>query len=110
MKVILLILLSTFAMAEVEYFPMRTEIVYGRGTGAGFCRGDAGSSFCIQSIERRAQDDAKRGMDSDCRFKRGQLEPFVSCSGFCSPSMLQPGANEYVNCSANCQGRCEIQE
>lgn len=108
MKIIFLILISLVTYAETEFFPLRSEMIYGRGTSAGFCRGDAGAFFCVQDLENRAEADAKRNMEFDCRIKNGQLDFYISCSGFCNPSMIQPDRNEYVNCSTNCQGRCEI--
>lgn len=110
MKTLFLIFISTLAMAQSDFFPMRTEMLYGRGNGAGFCQGGTGSQFCVQDIERRAEADARRSMENDCRMKQGQLQYYMSCSNYCTPLYLEPGRNEYVNCNSQCQGRCDIQE
>lgn len=97
-------------MAETEFFPLRTEMIYGRGSASGFCQGGPGSTFCVRDVERKAEADARQFMDNECRIKQGRLEFLLNCSGYCSPLNLDPDRNEFVNCSMNCQGRCEIQD
>ncbi len=108
MKYIMFFFLPICVWAQDQYQPSRIDLVYARGSASNYCQGGIGSSFCIDRIEERAEEDAKRQMELECRMKQGQLEYFISCSGYCSPFSIADGKNEYVSCSTNCQGRCEI--
>ncbi len=87
-----------------------TTMEYGRGQSSSFCDGDGMSYFCIDSIKRRAQDDAVRDAEFSCRMRQGTSRSYSrSCSDNCFPYSIPPGSrSQMVSCSSSCTVTCEI--
>lgn len=88
----------------------RTEYLYGRGYSSGFCQGDSFADFCYRQIKVRAEIDAKRDVEYQCRSKQGQLSTYGNCNTLCNPYFPLPGRDEFVTCNARCTYNCEISE
>lgn len=107
MKTILVLILFSLQV----FATTTTESVRGSGYSSGFCRGDGFATYCMNQLVDRAQEDATRNAEMQCRMKQGTLLTYTrSCYQNCSPSFLQPDQNTYVNCNADCRFDCNIQK
>ena len=103
MKTLLIILLFSLQALAI------TESVSGTGSYGGFCRGDGFANICLSQMEDRANHEATRNADLQCRIKNGTLITYSRyCSTFCNPSFIPVNQDVYVNCNANCRFECEI--
>ena len=103
MKTILILVLLSFQVFAAN------ESVRGSGYATGFCRGDGFGNYCMNQLVDRAQDDATRNADMQCRMKQGTLLSYTrSCYTNCSPPYLQPNQDTYVNCNSDCRYECQL--
>lgn len=89
----------------------RTVRVSGSGTGSSYCNSNSGS-YCIESVKRRAEQDAGDAAERSCEFTyRGRsLRYTTSYSTFCNPSHLPPRHDgTWVRCNSNASMQCEVQ-
>ena len=106
-----LLFITTFSiLAFVVPAISAQDVIYVRGYGysSGFCQA-GGAQFCIRELERRAQDDAFRDADWNCRLKDGNLQgSSFSCYANCNPSYIPPNQQAWVNCRSDCDLPCYI--
>lgn len=86
-----------------------TESVQGSGYTSGYCRGDGFSTLCMNQLKDRANSDAARDADIQCRARQGQLLVYTaSCFTNCNPPYIPNNQDTYVSCNARCRFDCDI--
>lgn len=88
-----------------------TETVTGSGNYGGVCLGDSFSRMCVDRIKDRAEDEAQRDADFQCRMRNGHLQSYGSCNTYCNPFFIpEDFLSHYVNCRSDCRFNCEIRD
>jgi len=88
----------------------RTINVSGRGSERSFCNANSGY-FCLDSIKRRSQDDAREDARRVCELNyRGRAQTYTaSYSSFCNPNSLPPNHDGvWVRCDSTANMQCEV--
>ncbi|KYG64135.1 hypothetical protein AZI86_12975 [Bdellovibrio bacteriovorus] len=100
---------STFILSLTA--EARMVRVSGSGAGSSYCNANSGS-YCIDSVKRRAEQDAGYAAERSCEFTyRGRaLRYTTSYSTSCNPSYLPPRHDgTWVRCNSNSSMQCEVQ-
>ncbi|MBC7741077.1 MAG: hypothetical protein H7061_02690, partial [Bdellovibrionaceae bacterium] len=95
---------------ETQSNSTTVEYIYSSGRGTGFCDGSGMAWYCYDQIKDRAKQDAVRSAYYTCSNKKGRIDEYLaSCNYFCTPFSIPQGDHtQFVQCSANCNTRCEI--
>lgn len=89
----------------------RTVRASGSGSSSSYCNANSGS-YCLDSVERRAEQDATYAAERSCEFTyRGRaLRYTASYSTYCNPSYLPPRHDgTWVRCNSTASMQCEVQ-
>lgn len=109
MKSLLLIVIFSI-LATVLPVLAAQDVIYVRGYGSsnGFCQAGI-AQYCINDLERRAQEDAFRDADWNCRLKDGVLNgSSFACFVNCNPSYIPPQQQAWVSCRSDCDLPCYL--
>ena len=107
--VVIALVLSNFFFLQASA-ATRTIMISSSGSERSFCNANSGS-FCLDSIKRRAQDNAATQVQRDCEFNhRGRaLRYTLSYSTFCNPATLPPRHDGvWVSCNSTAYIQCEL--